>query len=119
MKSFFEIYLIIFITFTMFISMMFFTEEIVIQQEGLHLRNRIIEIIETRNGYTNEAKQLVEELINKSKRDVEVNVTKNGTLSYGEKVQIEIIISHNRKLPFKDEEIVEYTTIGEYYNVNG
>lgn len=119
MKSFFEIYLIIFITFTMFISMMFFAEEIVIQQEGLHLRNRIIEIIETKNGYTNEAKQKVQELINDSKRDIDINVTKNGTLNYGEKIQFEIQIHHERKLPFNNNEIVTYRTIGEYYNVNG
>ena len=119
MKSFFEIYLIIFITFTMFISMMFFAEEIVIQQEGLHLRNRIIEIIETKNGYTNEAKQIVEELIDNSKRDIDINVTKTGKLNYGEKIRFEIKINHERKLPFKNKETVTYRTIGEYYNVNG
>ena len=44
MKDFFDIVLILFITLTMFICMMFFAEEVAVQQEAVHLRNRVIEI---------------------------------------------------------------------------
>ena len=42
MKDFFDIVLILIITLTMFICMMFFAEEVSILQEAVHLRNRVI-----------------------------------------------------------------------------
>lgn len=120
MKDFFDIVLILFITLTMFICMMFFAEEVGVQQEAIHLRNRVIEIIEIENGYTDEAKEEVNKLINNSGRTIIVNVSKNGNLEYGEKVIIEISIFYERKLPFNVEgELVKYTIMGEYYNING
>lgn len=120
MKDFFDIALIIIITLSMFICMMFFSEEVVVQQEGIHLRNRIIEIIEIENGYTDTTKSRVNSIINKSQRDVIVNVSKEGKLDYGEKVIIKITIYYHRKLPFNiKDKIVKYEINGEYYNVNG
>ena len=120
MKDIFDIVIILFITLTMFICMMFFVEEFSVQQEAIHLRNRVIEQIEINNGYTSEAEQEVHKLINKSGRTIIVNVSKKGVLSYGEKVIIEIIIFHNRRLPFNNEgKEVKYTIMGEYYNING
>ena len=119
MKDFFDIVLILIITLTMFICMMFFAEEVSIQQEAVHLRNRVIEIIEIENGYTHDAKEKVDSLIVSSKRDVVINVSKEGFLEYGDKVIIEILIFYNRRLPFKpDGELVKYSVLGEYYNIN-
>ncbi len=120
MKDFFDIVLVLFITLTMFVCMMFFAEEIAVQQEAVHLRNRVIEIIEIENGYTEEAREIVNEIINKSKRNIIVNVSKNGELEFGEKVIIEISIFYERKLPFDETgKLVKYTIMGEYYNING
>lgn len=120
MKDFFDIFLILMITLTMFICMMFFAEEVSIQQEAVHLRNRVIEIIEIENGYTDAAKEKVNELIANSKRDVIVNVSKSGKLDYGDKVIIEVAIYYNRRLPFNPSaELVKYSILGEYYNING
>ena len=120
MKDFFDIVLILIITLTMFICMMFFAEEVSVQQEAVHLRNRVIEIIEIENGYTQQAKLKVNDLIISSKRDVIINVSKNGLLEYGDKVIIEVAIYYNRRLPFKPTgDLVKYSVLGEYYNING
>lgn len=120
MKDFFDVVLVLFITLTMFVCMMFFAEEIAVQQESVHLRNRVIEIIEIENGYTAAAKNKVNELISNSSRNIIVNVSKEGTLEFGEKVIIEVSIFYHRKLPFdKSDKLVKYTIMGEYYNING
>ena len=120
MKDFFDIVLMLFITLTMFICMMFFAEEVSVQQEAVHLRNRVIEIIEIENGYTTAAKNKVNELITNSKRNIIVNVSKNGTLNYGDKVIIEVNIYYNRRLPFNPSgDLVKYSILREYYNING
>lgn len=120
MKDFFDIVLILVITLTMFICMMFFAQEVSVQQEAVHLRNRVIEIIEIENGYTQEAKNKVKNLIINSKRDIIVNVNKEGTLNYGDKVIIEVSIYYNRRLPFNPTgNLVKYSILGEYYNING
>ena len=120
MKDFFDVVLVLFITLTMFVCMMFFAEEIAVQQEAVHLRNRVIEIIEIENGYTAAAKSRVNELINNSRRNIIVNVSKEGTLEFGEKVIIEILVFYQRKLPFDEAgKLVKYTIMGEYYNING
>ncbi|MBE6153924.1 MAG: hypothetical protein E7166_06860 [Firmicutes bacterium] len=119
MKDFFEIVLILFITLSMFICMMFFSEEVSVQQEAIHLRNRVIEIIEIENGYTNNAKDEINSLISNSKRQIIVNVNKSGKLNYGDKVIIEVSIYYNRRLPFNIEgKLVKYSIMGEYYNIN-
>ena len=92
MKDLFNIVVILFITLTMFICMMFFAEEVAVQHEAIHLRNRVIEQIEINNGYTTEAETEINKLINRSGRTIIVNVSKKGNLSYGEKVNIEVII---------------------------
>ena len=120
MKDFFDIMLIIVITLSMFICMMFFSEEVTVQHEGIQLRNRVIEIIEIENGYTASARNKVNALISKSNRDITVSVSKNGTLNYGEKVNINISINYHRRLPFNiRDKVVKYEINGEYYNVNG
>ena len=120
MKDFFDIVLILVITLTMFICMMFFAQEVSVQQEAVHLRNRVIEIIEIENGYTQEAKDKVKNLIINSKRDIIVNVSKEGNLNYGDKVIIEVSVFYNRRLPFNPNgNLVKYSILGEYYNING
>lgn len=120
MKSFFDIVLILFITLTMFVCMMFFAEELTIQQEGIHLRNRVIEILEINNGYTENAKNELNTLIEKSGKDILVNVNKEGILERGEEVIFEVIISYERRLPFNENgSEVSYKIMGEYYNING
>lgn len=120
MKDFFDIVLIIVITLSMFICMMFFSEEVSVQQEGIHLRNRIIEIIEIENGYTTTAKNKINNLIEQSERNIVLSVSKSGKLTYGEKIIIKINIYYYRRLPFNiAPEQVKYEIIGEYYNING
>jgi len=120
MKDFFDIILILFITLTMFICMMFFAEEVAVQQEAVHLRNRVIEIIEIENGYTEVAKAKVNDIILRSKKDIKVTVSKEGKLEYGESVMIKIDIFYQRRLPFNNSgEQVKYSIMGEYYNING
>ena len=76
--------------------------------------------IEIENGYTQEAKDKVKNLIINSKRDIIVNVNKEGTLNYGDKVIIEVSIYYNRRLPFNPTgNLVKYSILGEYYNING
>lgn len=120
MKDFFDIILIIVITLSMFICMMFFAEEVSVQQEGIHLRNRIVEIIEIENGYTEQAQNKVNNIIEKSNKDMVVSVSKSGILTYGEKIMFKIEIFYYRKLPFNiAPQQVKYEIIGEYYNING
>lgn len=119
MKSFFDIVLLLFVTLTMFICMMFFAEELTIQQEAIHLRNRVIEIMEINNGYTNEAKNEINKIIEKSGRNIKVNVNKEGTLRQGEEVIFDIVITYERRLPFDESgKEIEYKIMGEYYNIN-
>lgn len=120
MKDFFDMALILFISLTMFVCMMFFSEEVAVQQEAIHLRNRIVEIMEIENGYTSTAKSKVNELISKSNREIIVNVDKMGTLEYGDEVDFEVNIYYQRRLPFNiSSSKVRYVLNGEYYNVNG
>ncbi len=120
MKSYFEIALILFVTLTMFVCMMFFAEEVTIEQEGIHLRNRVTEIIEINNGYTENAEREVNKLIHDSGRNIRVNVNKRGNLEQGEEVLFEIVITYERKLPFDSSgKSVNYKINGEYYNING
>ena len=120
MKDLLSIFLIIFVTMTMFISMMFFAEEVVVQQEAIHIRNRVIEILEIEGGYTSVAKSNINSIIQKSKRNIIVNVNKEGKLSFGEKIKLEVAIYYNRRLPFMtSNELIKYSIFGEYYNING
>ena len=88
MKSVFDIMLIVFVTLTMFVCMMFFAEEIGVQQQAIHLRNRINEILEINGGYTNEAKTELDSLIDNLSRTTTVEFSKTGKLNYGEKIAL-------------------------------
>ena len=118
MKDFLDTALIVFTCLLFFVCMMFFAKEITIKEETQNLRNRVIEIIEINNGYTEEAKSEVLELTSSLKNDVNVIVSKEGKLDYGEEVNIVIEVAYKRKLPFCEEEDVSYVVIGKYYNVN-
>ena len=96
MKDFLDIFIICIVTITIFFCMMIFSKEVLIQQQAIHLRNRIIEIIEIENGYTDNAKQEINNLIQNSKNTIIINVNKNGTLEYGEKLTFEIITFYER-----------------------
>lgn len=120
MKDFFDIALIMFITLAMFFCMMVFSEEVVVQQEAIQLRNRIVEITEINGGYTNNAKNEVNKLIKKSGRNITVNVSKEGKLEYGEKIFFFVDVKYSRRLPFNIQpKEVNYRINGEFYNVNG
>lgn len=119
MKNMFDVMLVLIVTLTMFISMMFFAEEVVIEQEAIHLRSRIYEIVEIEGGYTQNAKSEVKRLIDNSDRNIIVNVSKEGKLSYGERITFEVIIFYDRKIPFvPNSKNVKYNIFGEYYNIN-
>jgi hypothetical protein len=119
MKSVFDVMLIIFVTLTMFICMMFFAEEVTVQQQTVHLRNRVIEILEINGGYTEEAKEEVDNIIDNLNREVEFNISKEGKLEYGEKITFDVVVLFKRKLPFyKDPMTVRYVVNGEYFNTN-
>lgn len=119
MKSVFDVVLIIFITMLIFISMIFFSEEVLVSQQALHIRNKVINMVEINSGFTNEVES---ELTNSSENkniDANVVVSKVGRLEYGEKLYVEVIVRHKRKLPFSNnEKIVEYSSKGVFYNVN-
>lgn len=119
MKNMFDVMLVLIITLTMFIAMMFFAEEVSIEHEAIHFRSRVSEILEIEGGYTEAAKAKVNQLINKSNRTIIVNVSKEGKLDYGEKITFEVIFFYNRKIPFvADENLIKYNIFGEYYNIN-
>ena len=114
--------------------MMLFAEEVSIHQEGIHLRNRINEIIKIENGYTDVAKNKINELLELSKRDITVTVDKIGSLAYGDKLEFIFIgngflkyqirrmmgIIYKRKLPFNiNDGNIQYILKGRYYNING
>ena len=63
----------------MFVCMMFFAEEITVQQKGIHLRNRVVEIIEINNGYTSVAENEIKSLFSKYNKDITLNVSKDMT----------------------------------------
>jgi len=119
MKNIFDILLIIFISLTVMVCMFIFTEEIAVQQKTVHIRNKVIEIIEINSGYTEEAKSEVNELVSKLKENIEINVTKEGKLGFGEIVVVEVVLEHIRTLPFNNmTKTVYYRSAGEYYNIN-
>ena len=118
MKDFLDTAVIVITCLLFFVCMMFFAKEITIKEETQNLRNRVIEIIEINNGYTEEAKSEVLELTSSFKNDVNVIVSKEGKLEYGEEVNIIIEVTYKRKLPFSEEKEVKYSVIGKYYNVN-
>lgn len=118
MKSIFDIIMIIFISMTMFISMLFFSEEVLIKQQAVQIRNRVINLVEIESGYTDKVEeQLNEDLSNFSKEYI-VNVSKKGKLDQFEKLELEVIIKHDRKLPFIGLKYVEHISKGVFYNVN-
>ncbi len=119
MKSVFDVMLIIFVTLTMFICMMLFAEEVTVQQQTVHLRNRIVEILEINGGYTEEAKEEVNGIVDNLNNEVVFHISKEGKLEYGEKVTFEVAIFFERKLPFyNNPTTVRYGVIGEYFNTN-
>lgn len=119
MKNVFDVVLIIVLSLTMLFCMILFGEDVFIRQQSIHVRNKVNEIIEINSGYTSQAKNEISELLSNLKYDSEITVSKNGKLNYGEKIDYKIILKHNRKLPFSDEEKeVQYSIRGEYYNSN-
>ena len=120
MKDYFDIVLILAITLTVFFCMMFFAEEIIVQQKAVHLRNRIVEQMEINGGYTIEAKTAIDQMIADEGPNIQVTVSKSGKLNFGEKVEFEVIVFYQRRLPFNaNGETIKYVVKGEYYNVYG
>lgn len=118
MKSVFEVVLIIFITVVMFMSMVYFADEITVSQETVQIRNETINLIEINGGYTEEAKNEITTKVEKLNKDISITVSKEGRLSYGEKVSVEVSINYNRKIPFLNiNQDVVYKSKGVFYNV--
>lgn len=118
MKSIFDVIMMIFISITMFISMMFFTEEVLVKQQAIQIRNRVINLIEIESGYTNLVEEKLEADLKKFPKDYSILVSKVGKLDQFENVKVEVIINHNRKLPFNLEKKVQHKSTGVFYNVN-
>lgn len=118
MKSIFDVIMIIFISMTMFVSMLFFSEEILVKQQAVQIRNRLINLIEIESGYTENVEEQLKTDLNDFSKDYKINVSKYGRLDQFEKLEIEVVIKHNRKLPFNTEQKVEHISRGVFYNVN-
>lgn len=118
MKSIFDIIMIIFISMTMFISMLFFSEEVLVKQQAVQIRNRVINLVEIESGYTTKVEEQITEDLKDFSKEYLISVSKIGKLEQFEKLEIEIIIKHNRKLPFNNEKLVEHISRGVFYNVN-
>lgn len=117
MKSVFETIVIVFTSLVMVMAMVFFVDEVVAQQETVQIRNQIIDIIDVNGGYTAAAKAQADEVIATASEPVVISVSKTGILSYGEKIEIKIELTHKRVIPMLgiDEDIL-YTAKGMYYN---
>lgn len=119
MKNVFDIVLIIGLSLSMLFCMVLFGEDVFIRQQSIHIRNKVNEIIEINSGYTEKAKIEINDLLSTIKYDSEITVSKIGKLEYGKKIDYKIVLKHNRKLPFSNEEKeIEYSITGEYYNSN-
>ena len=118
MKSVFEVVLIIFITIVMFMSMVFFADEITVSQEAVQIRNETINLIEINGGYTEQVKSEINSKIEKLNKNIIITVSKEGRLNYGEEVNIEVSITYRRKIPFLniDKDVI-YKSRGVFYNV--
>ena len=120
MKNIFEIVVIIFITLSVFVCLILFSEEILIRQETVHIRSKVNEIVEINSGYTTNAEVKITNILNELNYKAEISVSKKGKLNYGEELTYIITIYHKRKLPFTNskEENVSYKVKGSYYNIN-
>lgn len=99
--------------------MVIFSEEVLIKQQTIHIRNKVNEIIEINGGYTQTAKNEINSLISKVKYQTNVEFSKEGKLAFGEKLEYKIIMYYKRKLPFqKNPQQIKYETVGEYYNAS-
>lgn len=117
MKSVFDVILMLWLSLTFLFCMMIFSEDVLVRQEGIHIRNKVNEIVEINGGYTQTASTEINDLISKYNNQVNINFSKNGKLDFGEKLVYEIVISYKRQLPFeKNEKTVSYSISGIYYN---
>lgn len=119
MKNVFDVILMIWLSLTIIFCMVLFSEEVFIRQQTIHIRNKVNEVVEINSGYTETAEKEIKKLFTKIKYPSEIEVSKNGKLEYGEKLEYKVILHHSRKLPFFSEpQNVEYTIMGEFYNAN-
>ena len=119
MKSVFEVVLIIWLSLTFLFCMMIFSEEVLVKQEAIHIRNKVNEVIEINGGYTPSAESELNNLLSKISYVVTIDVSKKGKLNYGEKLDYKITIKYKRKLPFNDsEQDVQYSILGQFYNAS-
>ena len=119
MKNVFDVILMIWISLIFLFCMVTFSEEVLIKQQSIHIRNKVNEIIEINGGYTQTAKNEINSLISKVKYQINIEFSKEGKLAFGEKVEYKIIMSYERKLPFqKNPQQIKYETVGEYYNAS-
>lgn len=119
MKNVFDVILMIWISLIFLFCMVIFSEEVLIKQQSIHIRNKVNEIIEINGGYTQTAKNEINSLISEIKYQINVEFSKEGKLTFGEKVEYKIIMYYKRKLPFqKNPQQIKYETLGEYYNAS-
>lgn len=119
MKSVFDMILMVIISFMMIFCMVIFCDEVLIRQQGIHLRNKINELVEINSGYTDEVDIALDELLEDFNYDYSIEFSKDGQLEYGEKLIYVVTIYYERNLPFYDDaQLVEYTVTGQYFNIN-
>jgi len=119
MKSIFEIIVMVWLGLTFLCCFALFSEEVLIHQQTIHVRNKVNEIIEINNGYTQEAENEINNLISNLKNTTTVVVSKRGKLNYGEKVEYIITVNYERRLPFQEHpQQMQYSVKGQLYNSN-
>lgn len=119
MKSVFDMVLIIIICFLMIFCMLIFCEEVLIRQQGVHLRDKINELVEINSGYTSEVEDSINVLLENFNYEYDILFSKNGKLLYGEELIYIVKIYYERYLPFYEEsQKVEFIINGQYYNIN-
>lgn len=72
MKNVFDVILMIWISLIFLFCMVVFSEEVLIKQQSIHIRNKVNEIIEINGGYTQTAKTEINSLISEIKYQTNV-----------------------------------------------
>lgn len=77
MKNIFDVVLMIWLSMTILLCLILFSEEVFIRQQSIHIRNKVNEIVEINSGYTEDAEIEVNELLSKTKYESRKILKKN------------------------------------------
>lgn len=115
----FEVMLVIYVSLVMLVSMVYFTDEVAINNQAIYLRNKIINQIDVHGGYTEELENKIILELEKFDKDIILEISKKGQLNFGESVTVKVTIDHQRTIPVLniDKKII-YSSEGVFYNAN-